>query len=89
VKFWDTTATIAFRQSGHNLLLPDVGYNFIGDGQKRRAMVFDFNNSEWIPSPNPVGLDGTGGLTFGNPAVLNRRVNPEANFQTLFGTPPS
>lgn len=89
VKYWETTATIAFRQSGHNLQLPDVGYNFIGAGEKRRAMVFDFQNSEWIPSPNPVGLDGAGGLTFGNPEVLNRRVNPEANFQTLFGTPPS
>jgi len=52
--------------------------------------VFDFQNSEWIPSPTPVGLDGNGGLIMtGNAAVLNRRVNPEANFQTLFGTPPS
>ena len=89
VNYWDTTATIAFRQSGHNLQLPDVGYNFISGGQKRRAMVFDFQNSEWVPSPTPVGLNGGGGLSEGNPEVLNRRVNPETNFQTLFGTPPS
>jgi hypothetical protein len=90
VKYWKATATLAYRQSGHNLLLPDVGYNFIDGGQKRRAMVFDFQNSEWVPSPNPVGLNGSGGLNMtGNATVLNRRVNPETNFQTVFGTPPT
>jgi hypothetical protein len=90
VKFWQATATLAYRQSGHNLLLPDVGFNFIDGGQKRRAMVFDFQNSEWVPSPNPVGLNGSGGLNMtGNATVLNRRVNPEASFATVFGTPPT
>jgi hypothetical protein len=89
VKYWKATATLAYRQSGHNLLLPDVGFNFISGGQKRRAMVFDFNNSEWVPSPSPVALDGSGGLSSGAPATLTRRVNAEANFQTVFGTPPT
>lgn len=89
VSYWAATAELHYRQSGHNLQLPDIGWNFIGGGQKRRAMVFDFENSEWIASPNPVGLDGTGGLTLGVPAILNRRVNPEANFAATFGTPPS
>jgi hypothetical protein len=89
VSYWQATAELHYRQSGHNLQLPDVGWNFIGGGQKRRAMVFDFENSEWIASPNPVGLDGSGGLTLGVPAILNRRVSPEANFATLFGTPPT
>jgi hypothetical protein len=89
VSYWQATAELHYRQSGHNLQLPDIGWNFIGGGQKRRAMVFDFENSEWIASPNPVGLDGSGGLTLGVPAILDRRVNPEANFSTLFGTPPT
>lgn len=90
VKFWKATATLAYRQSGHNLLLPDVGFNFIDGGQKRRAMVFDFDNNEWVPSPNPVGLNGTGGLNMtGHATVLTRRVNPEADFQAVFGTPPT
>jgi hypothetical protein len=89
VSYWQATAELHYRQSGHNLQLPDIGWNFIGGGQKRRAMVFDFENSEWIASPNPVGLDGSGGLTLGVPAILNRRVSPEANFATLFGTPPT
>lgn len=89
VGYWKATAELHYRQSGHNLQLPDIGFNFIGGGQKRRAMVFDFQNSEWLASPNPVGLDGAGGLTLGVPAVLNRRVNPEANFAAIFGTPPT
>lgn len=89
VGYWGATAELHYRQSGHNLQLPDVGWNFIEDGQKRRAMVFDFENSEWIASPNPVGLNGSGGLTFGVPAILNRRVVPEANFESIFGTPPT
>ena len=90
VKYWKATATLAYRQSGHNMLLPDVGYNFIAGSEKRRAMVFDFQNSEWVPSPNPVGLNGSGGLNMtGNATVLDRRVNPEASFATVFGTPPT
>jgi hypothetical protein len=87
--YWQATAELHYRQSGHNLQLPDIGWNFIGGGQKRRAMVFDFENSEWIASPNPVGLDGSGGLTLGVPAILNRRVNKQSDFASIFGTPPT
>lgn len=92
VSYWAATATLAYRQSTHNLLLPDVGFNYIDQtsGQKRRAMVFDFQNSEWVATANPVGLNGTnGGQTFGIPGVLERRVNPEADLQPVFGNPPS
>lgn len=88
-RLWVLDATIAYRQSTWNMQLPDVGWNFLESGQKRRAMVFDFNNSEWVASPNPVGLNGSGSLTLGTPAVLNRRPCPEATFSTLFGNPPS
>ena len=89
VSYYASTASLIYRQSSHNLLIPDVGFNFIDGGQKRRGMVFDFQNSEWVPSPNPIALNGSGmqNLT-GNPAILNRRVNPRTNFTTLFGSPP-
>lgn len=87
--YWATQCELIYRQSGWNLQLPDVGWNFIGNGQKRRAMVFDFENGEWIASPNPVALDGEGAQTAGAPAILERRVCPEADFSGLFGTPPS
>jgi hypothetical protein len=87
--FWRATAELRYRQSGHSYQLPDIGFNFIDSGQKRRCMVFDFQNSEWIPSPNPVGLNGSGAQTGGAPTILTRRVNPETNFTTLFGAPPT
>lgn len=86
-QYYAATASLLYRQSSHNLLLPDVGYNFISGGQKRRAMVFDFQNAEWVATSNPVGLDGSGGQTLGAPAILNRRVCPEADLATLFGSP--
>ena len=94
VQFYATTATLAYRQSSHRLLVPDIGFNFIDGTEKRRAMVFDFQNAEWVASPNPVGLDNNGGQTLGAPAIRSAppgeyglRVNPRASFAT-FGTPP-
>lgn len=89
VKYWSCTATLIYRQSGHSLQLPDIGWNYISGGQKRRAMVFDFENAEWVASANPVGLNGSGSQTGGAPAILVRRVNPETDFESLFGTPPA
>ncbi len=89
ISYWKATATLVYRQSGHNLLLPDIGFNFISGVQKQRATVFDFQNDQWVPSPNPVALNGTGGVAAGAPAILNRRVFPESDFFDLFGTPPS
>jgi len=87
--YYASTASLLYRQSSHNLLIPDVGFNFIDGGQKRRGVVFDFQNGEWVPSPNPIALNGSGmqNLT-GEPAILTRRVNPRANFTALFGSPP-
>lgn len=88
-EFWQMTAELTFRQTGWNLQLPDVGFNFLSGGQKRRAMVFDFENGEYVASPSVVGLNGSGAQTGGAPAILVRRVLPEANFTSLFGAMPS
>lgn len=89
VAFYRATAELLYRESGWALQLPDVGWNFISGGQKRRAMVFDFENSEWVQSPNPIGLNGSGAPSpTGYPAILIRRVNPAASFSSVFGTPP-
>ena len=89
VPYWKAVAELHYRQSGHSYQLPDVGWNFISGGQRRRAMVFDFENGEWVASSNPVGLDGAGNQTLGAPAVLVRRMNPETDFAALFGQPPT
>ena len=88
VDYWKFTTTLMYRQSGWDLLLPDMGFNYLASGQKRRVMTFDFENSEWIPSPVPMGLDGSGNQTFGAPAILTRRVFREVDFNSYFGNPP-
>ena len=88
VNFWKITTTLMYRQSGWDLLLPDMGFNYLAGGQKRRVMTFDFENSEWVASPVPMGLNGSGAQTFGAPAILTRRVFREINFDTYFGSPP-
>ena len=91
--FWATEIVLQFRQSGWPLLIPDVGFNFLAGSEKRRAMVFDFKNSEWVASPGPVALDGAGGQSLGafpggQPSILTRRVNPDISF-SVFGVPPT
>lgn len=88
VRFWEVSTTLMYRQGGWNLLLPDIGFNYLASGQKRRVMTFDFENSEWIPSPVPMGLDGSGNQTFGAPAILNRRIYRTVDFSEYFSPPP-
>ena len=88
-KFWETQIELMFRQSGWQLRLPDVGWNFLNGGTKQRAMVFDERNGEWVASANPIGLNGSGQQTFGQPAILQRRVNPAMDFGPLLGRPPT
>lgn len=86
--YWATTIELQFRQSGWLLQLPNVGWNYIDGGQKRRGMVFDFENGEWVASANPIGLTLQGGLNLtGTPVIVERRINEEAAFVTLFGEP--
>lgn len=88
--YWATEIVVQFRQSGWPLQIPNVGFNAIVGNVKRRAMVFDFENSEFVASPAPVALfiNGSQNIT-GQPAILTRRVNPDTSFQDLLGTPPT
>lgn len=87
--FWATEIVLQFRQSGWPLLIPNVGFNAIVGSVKRRAMVFDFENSEYVASPGPVALNTNGSQNIvGQPAILTRRVNPDTSFSVL-GVPPT
>lgn len=89
VKYWVVKAELLYRQTGWNLLLPDVGFNYVSGGEKKRAMVKDEENGEYVASANPVALNGSGAQASGAPAILTRRVYRRVNFSTFFGTPPS
>jgi hypothetical protein len=88
--FWKITSELLCRQTGWDLLLPDIGFNYIEGGQKKRAIVKG-PEGEDIASTNAVALNGSGGLAgAGNlPAVLTRQIYREIPMTQFFGTPPS
>ena len=88
--YWKITAELLCRQTGWNLLLPDVGFNFIEGGVKKRADVVGPDGDK-VASANPIALNGSGGKQAGDtlPAILTRRVYKRITMSTYFGTPPS
>jgi hypothetical protein len=98
IKYWSVTVELVYRQSGWNLLLPNVGWNYIEGGEKRRAWVWSDPGAggtrEQIASSNPMPLLANGGLSTSSPGesnppiILTRRVHREIAFTPYFGTPP-
>jgi hypothetical protein len=90
VRYWKITSELLCRQTGWNLLLPDVGFNYVEGGVKKRADV-EGPDGEQIPSANPIALNGSGGKRAGAtlPAILTRRVYKRITMTTYFGTPPT
>lgn len=92
MKYWSVTVELVYRASGWELLLPNIGWNFIEGGQKVRAYVVDpEDKTTKIASSNPLGLTEQGGrLPEGQiPAILRRRVHRAISFQPYFGSPPA
>lgn len=89
VPYWKITSELLCRQTGWALLIPDVGFNYIQGGQRKRATVEGPDGV--IASANPVPLNGSGGMRPGGefPAILNRRVYKRITMSTYFGTPPT
>jgi len=94
IRYWQITVELAYRQSGWNLLLPDVGWNYLDGGNLKRAWVLDADTGEKIASGSPRALNADGSLKAAGQAPdiigggLGRRVFPEINFASYFGTPP-
>jgi hypothetical protein len=90
LRYWQVTVELVYRASGHDLLLPNVGWNYIEGGEKKRVWVIDPESGDKIASGSPRALDDYGGLKAYDqgPDILTRRVYPEADFSNYFGTPP-
>jgi hypothetical protein len=90
VRYWKITSELLCRQSGWNLLLPDVGFNYIEGGVKKRSDV-EGPDGQQVGSANPIALDGSGGKQPGAtlPAILTRRVYKRISMSQYFGTPPT
>lgn len=90
VRYWKITSELLCRQTGWNLLIPDVGFNFIEGGTRKRAFV-EGPDGEDLPSANPVPLNGSGAMVAAGslPTILTRRVYRRITMSTFFGTPPT
>lgn len=88
INYWSGTTELVFRQSGWNLLLPNIGLNYLDGSTKKRATVK--LDGEDVAAANPVALTESGGLAAANtpPIILERRVFREVDFSSYFGTPP-
>jgi hypothetical protein len=92
--YWEVTVELLARQTGWNLLIPDVGYNYLEGGEKKRCKVKapDGEGGEVdVASADPVALDGNGGqLAAGaTPVVLDRRIYRQVPFSGYFGNGPN
>jgi len=88
VNYWAITSELVYRQTGWNLLLPDIGYNHIQLGTLQRCKVL--LDGEPVASPQKMALNSDGSQKLPDtdpPDILDRRVNREVNFSTYFGTP--
>lgn len=87
INYWAVTIELVYRQTGWNLLLPDIGYSYLENGEKERAYVL--LDGERVASAEKLALNSDGSLKAAGslPNILNRRVNPEVAFSSFFGTP--
>lgn len=92
VNYYSITVELQYRASGWPLILPDIGYNYLENGELKRAWVLfrdEDDTEKREPSANKVALAEDGGMLPPGtpPRLLWRRVHRKANFATYFGTP--
>ena len=91
VRYYQITAELIYRASGWPLLLPDCGFNFVQNGERRRcfSVIKQDGQSVEVPTANAVALAENGlMLPVGQlPRILVRRVHRAVNFDTYFGSP--
>lgn len=88
VRYWQIEVTLEYRPDGWPLRLPNVGWNYLDAGVKKRSWVTDPDTGERVPSSNPQPLTNAGNIKTGAPDILIRRVHRAVPFASYFGTPP-
>jgi hypothetical protein len=93
LRYWKVEVQLTYRPDGWPLLLPNVGYNFVSGGQKKRAYVIDADTGDKVAAANPQPLNSDGSLqtSYGEsnpPIIITRRVHAATDFASLFGSPP-
>lgn len=87
VRFWQVEVTLEYRPDKWNLQLPNIGWNYLDAGAKKRVWVLDPDTLERVPASNPQPLTAGGALKFDAPDILERRVQRQVPFNSYFGQP--
>jgi hypothetical protein len=87
IRYWQVEVSLEYRPDKWNLQLPNVGWNYLEGGTKKRAYVVDPDTGERVPSSNPQPLNSDGTIKSGAPDILERRVQREVPFNDFFGQP--
>lgn len=58
--YWQISTELLYRSTTHNLCIPNVGWNVIINGKKKRAWCYV--DGEKVPTPHPVALNVDGGF---------------------------
>jgi len=89
VNYWQVGVELVYRQSGHDLLLPHVGWHYVASNVKYPVLVKDWDDTYVRAStPQPLNTNGTQKSAGSAPDILTRRIYPEINYTTYFGVPP-
>lgn len=87
VRYWQVEVTLEYRPDKWNLQLPNVGWNYLDGGTKKRVYVIDSESGERVPSSNPQPLTQSGAIKTGAPDIIERRVQRQVAFNQYFGQP--
>lgn len=92
ISFYQITCELVYRARGWVDKIPHVGWHFIDGEQKRKVWVWNDEGNDKVEASAPQPLDENGNMKFpggnGQPDQLQRRMFPEFEFSTYFGTPP-
>jgi hypothetical protein len=95
IRYWQVEVELTYRPDGHAMLIPNVGWNYLQSGERRRVWVWNESKTEKLPASNPQPLNSNGTLDTSSPGeanpplLLTRRTQAAVNFSTYFGTPPT
>jgi hypothetical protein len=99
IRYYKVEVEITAKASTWVLQLPNVGWNYVTSGQRRRVFVwYDPGPGEaiqMVPASNPQPLDSSGNIVTALPGesnppmLLSRRTKRQINFVQYFGVPPA
>ena len=87
IRYWQIEVTLEYRPDRWPLQLPNVGWNYLDGGTKKRVYVIDTDSGDKVPASNPQPLNSNGGIKSGAPDIIERRVHRQVAFNQYFGQP--